>query len=94
LTLANAIKGGYLKNLSPQADGAIPFIKAFFLGGSSTIRGFDAAKRAFHLLPISLNNHHHWARQVIPGYNRSYFVLTKSELRLPIYKDFGVAAFL
>lgn len=48
LTWANGVRYGYLQNLSPRSDGAVPYDKkGFFLGGPSTIRGFDPTSEAF-----------------------------------------------
>jgi len=69
-------------------------LKRFFLGGSSTIRGFDAAKESIPFITDLPQQPPPLGTASYPGLTtESYFVLTKSELRLPIYKDFGVAAF-
>lgn len=38
---ANSVRGGYLKNISSRNDSGVPRVRSFFLGGSSTIRGFS-----------------------------------------------------
>jgi outer membrane protein assembly complex protein YaeT len=85
---ANSVRGGYLKNLS--RDGGVPYDKkGFYLGGGSTIRGFVGASDYF------------------PNYDQlgikatdTYFLktsasmyLVKSEIRIPLYGDFGAALF-
>jgi outer membrane protein insertion porin family len=48
LTWANGIRYGYLQNLSSLDNGGVPYDKkGFFLGGPSTIRGFDPTREAF-----------------------------------------------
>lgn len=48
ITWANGIRYGSLENLSPRDDGGVPYRKkGFFLGGPSTIRGFDPTSEAF-----------------------------------------------
>jgi outer membrane protein insertion porin family len=85
---ANSIRGGYLKNLS--VDGGVPYDKkGFYLGGGSTIRGFNGASDYFP----------NYAQLGI-GATETFFLrtnaamyLVKSELRFPIYGDFGAALF-
>lgn len=48
ITWANGIRYGYLENTSSRTDGGVPYRKkGFFLGGPSTIRGFDPTSEAF-----------------------------------------------
>jgi len=48
LTWSNGLRYGFLQNLSPRSDGAVPYDKkGFFLGGPATIRGFDPTTEAF-----------------------------------------------
>ncbi len=48
LTWANGLRFGYLQNLSERNDGGVPYDKkGFYLGGPSTIRGFDPTREAF-----------------------------------------------
>ncbi len=37
----NSVRGGYLKNMSDRDGSGVPRVRSFFLGGSSTIRGFS-----------------------------------------------------
>lgn len=47
-TWSNGVRYGFLQNLSDRDDGAVPFNKkGFFLGGPSTIRGFDPTRESF-----------------------------------------------
>ncbi|MCC6277233.1 MAG: BamA/TamA family outer membrane protein [Oligoflexia bacterium] len=80
---ANEGKAGYLKNLSELPDGAVPNSKAFYLGGRSTIRGFNSVSQS---LPLPLE---------IPNGIRtdSHFYLIKSEVRFPIWGNLGGAVF-
>lgn len=85
---ANSVRGGFLKNLSH--DGGVPYDKkGFYLGGQTTIRGFDGASDYFP----------NYAQLGIDP-TQTYFLKTtasmyllKTELRIPVYGDFGVALF-
>ena len=93
---ATALRGGYVANLSSEPKSGVPAVEAFFLGGRSTIRGYD---------PTDTN-------QIIPNYEQlgisptdplglsaftiksdSWYYLLKTELRFPIYGAFGGALF-
>jgi outer membrane protein insertion porin family len=83
LVWANEGKAGYLKNVSGLPDSAVPKIKAFVLGGRSTIRGFDSVAESFPQ-----------PKHILQGIEvDSYFVLAKSELRFPVYGNLGGAVF-
>lgn len=85
LTWANEVKGGYLKNISELSNGAVPRTRAFILGGRSTIRGFNGATESF---PSRRDD------AFLDGIKTdSYFILTKSEIRFPIYGILGGAVF-
>ena len=60
LTWANGLRYGYLQNISDRDDGGVPYDKkGFFLGGPSTIRGFDPTRESFpstDLLNSTLSN--------------------------------------
>jgi outer membrane protein assembly complex protein YaeT len=88
---ANQVRGGYLKNLSGEADGGVPWDKkGFILGGQSTLRGFEAG-----------------SSEVFPNYidlgipEKGKYLLTtsaemfmiKSELRFPVWGSLGGAIF-
>jgi outer membrane protein assembly factor BamA len=76
LIFANSLRGGYVQNVGADPGSEIPQEKQFYLGGSSTLRGFD--QRA---LPPEFDR---------DGYPRhikhdSHYYLLKSEIRYPIY---------
>jgi outer membrane protein assembly factor BamA len=89
---ANSIRGGYLENLSQKtgASDGVPYDKkGFFLGGSSTIRGFNGTLQYFPTtdqLGI-LATDTFYLKSIATMY------LVKSELRFPIYGNFGGAVF-
>lgn len=60
LTWANGFRYGHLQNINDRADGGVPYDKkGFYLGGPSTIRGFDPTREAFpdtDLLNTNLQN--------------------------------------
>lgn len=89
LVFANSIRVGDLLNINK--DDGVPYDKkGFFLGGLSTIRGYEAGTR--ERFP---NN----ADLLIPNEDtyllksRSQFYLIKSELRFPIWGSIGGAIF-
>jgi outer membrane protein assembly complex protein YaeT len=89
---ANSIRGGYLENLSQKSgttDGVPYDKKGFYLGGSSTIRGFNGAIQFFPTydqLGIQSTETYY-----LKGIASMYLI--KSELRVPIYGNFGGAIF-
>ncbi|MNK19543.1 Outer membrane protein assembly factor BamA precursor [compost metagenome] len=88
---ANQLRGGYLKNLSNEPDGGVPWDKkGFILGGQSTIRGYEAGTSE-----VFPNN----SDLGIPD-NQKYYLTTasqmfliKSEVRFPIAGAIGGAVF-
>ncbi len=90
---ANQIRGAYLKNLSnlPDSNNGVPWEKkGFSLGGTSTVRGYEAGTEYFP------NN----KDLGIAGSNKKYYLessssmfLVKSELRIPIKGSLGTALF-
>ncbi|MGZ3797248.1 MAG: POTRA domain-containing protein [Pseudobdellovibrionaceae bacterium] len=89
---ANSLRGGYLENLSQKtgATDGVPYDKkGFYLGGISTIRGFNGAKQYFptyEQLGIQSTETFY-----LKGIATMYLV--KSELRVPLYGNFGAAVF-
>jgi len=88
---ANSLSGGYLQNLSNQPDGRVPEEVMFFLGGRSTIRGFDQASipsrdELTQKLGIPSNS-------FVYTTTDSHYYLIKSELRFPISGEFGGVLF-
>jgi outer membrane protein assembly factor BamA len=88
---ANQVRGGYLKNLSPYAQGVPWDKKGFTLGGQSTIRGFEAGTQDVFPNDKDLG---------ISSLAQTYFLSTdstmyliKSELRFPVYGNLGGAVF-
>jgi len=86
---ANSVRGGYLRNLSNS--GGVPYDKkGFYLGGTSTIRGFDGTSEYFpsnEQLGIPVTGGTYYMKTVTSMY------LFKSELRFPIYGNIGGALF-
>lgn len=89
---ANSFRVGYLKNLSREPDGAIPFDKkGLILGGQSTIRGFtpDEAFPNRYDFGAAFDT-------VRDRYNlttEADMYLFKSELRFPVWGAIGGAVF-
>jgi outer membrane translocation and assembly module TamA len=84
----NEARGGYLDNLSDSPQSGVPASRQFFLGGRSTIRGYDL--RGGERVPS--------LKEICPGCTTiadykmktsSTFYLLKSEVRFPLYGDFG-----
>lgn len=95
LVWVNSLRGGYLKNLSRREVGGVPAVKAFFLGGQTTIRGFDAKNERFPQ-PWELHDEDSPDRDDLSKYflpTESHFYLIKSELRFPIAGNLGAAVF-
>lgn len=81
VTFANSLRGGYLKNISNRSDSGIPFTEAFFLGGQSTVRGFDALDERFPT-DSELGFENDIENFLVTG--ESHFGLFKSEIRFPL----------
>ncbi len=94
---ANSFRGGYLKNISSRNDSGVPQVRSFYLGGSSTIRGFSIGESTPGQRELCL-------KQGIIDFDQgtgecnieeifirddSFFALFKSELRFPISGNFG-----
>jgi outer membrane protein insertion porin family len=85
---ANSFRGGFIRNLSQS--GGIPYDKkGFYLGGTSTIRGFDGTSEYFPTRD-----------QLGIGKLDTYYLTTvatmylfKSELRFPLFGNVGGAIF-
>lgn len=87
---ANSVRGGYLANLSGNPNSGVPSQEAFFLGGRSTIRGFDSGSD--ERIP-SLGDLGTSKLIDFKVTKDSYYYLVKSELRFPIAGSFGGALF-
>jgi outer membrane protein assembly factor BamA len=85
---ANEGRIGYINNLSTAANSGVPALKAFRLGGDSTLRAFDPINEAIpNIIAFPAPN----GIPIVP--NESYFYLLKSEFRFPIIGNFGAAIF-
>lgn len=81
---ANSIRGGYLTDIRRRGFG-IPYDKkGFSLGGRTTIRGFEASESFPRINDLGTDY------QLTTS---SSYELYKSEVRLPVYKDIGLALF-
>jgi outer membrane protein assembly factor BamA len=84
---ATSLRGGLLKNVSGKPQSGVPSEEAFFLGGRSTIRGFDTGsdERIPSNFDLGVND-------ILDFYMRTHseYFLVKSELRFPIWKNFPV----
>ena len=91
---ATSLRGGYLSNLSQEPQGGVPATEAFFLGGRSTIRGFQPSGATIDLERIP-NLVQLGKTQLRDFYvtSDSYYALIKAELRFPIYGDIQGAFF-
>lgn len=87
---ANSVRGGYLANMSDKTNSGVPSEEAFFLGGRSTIRGFDSGSD--ERIP-SLSELGETDPTQFKVKTDSHFYLLKSELRFPIHGPFGGALF-
>jgi outer membrane protein insertion porin family len=78
---ANAVRVGYLRNLSERTPSGVPYEESFVLGGRATIRGFDGSdiERVPNLNQLGVAN-----RRDFYMTGESTYYLIKSELRFPI----------
>lgn len=92
--LATALRGGYLANLSELPQGGVPNGEAFFLGGRSTIRGYQPVGAPVDLerVPNIIQLGGGLLRDFYVRSDSSY-VLFKTELRFPVYGDLHGAFF-
>ncbi len=92
LIFAQSFQGGYLRNIG---DGAFfPKSRAFFLGGALSIRGFDPS-RDRERIPndnqlIVSNNGRVQGGGLLELREDSYYYLTKSELRFPLFEKSNI----
>jgi outer membrane protein assembly factor BamA len=86
--LAQQVRSGYIWNLFMTSGTVIPQLKAFVLGGRSTIRGFNVTETVprFSDLQNGLVSSNGAASYEL-------FYLSKTEWRVPIVGNFGVAIF-
>lgn len=90
---ANQVRGGYLRNFAtmPDSNNGVPWDKkGFSLGGTSTVRGYEAGTEYFpnrRDLGIDGTNTKYYLT------TESTMMLLKSELRFPVYGGLGGAVF-
>jgi outer membrane protein insertion porin family len=84
---ASSIRGGYLTNLSTDANAGVPGQEDFFLGGRSTIRGFDAsdAERIPNNFDLGVSKLADFTMKT-----HSEYALVKTEIRFPLWRNFPV----
>jgi len=95
--LVNDIRGGYIDNLADlnsKPQSGVPATRLVFLGGRSTLRGFDLRNnervpslREICPAPLCTTIEDYKMR------TSSYFYLLKNELRFPLYGDLGGLVF-
>lgn len=91
---ATSLRSGYLANMSERPQGGVPSQEAFFLGGRSTLRGFQPSGAAIDLERVP--NIIQLGKQELRDFyvtSDSYYALIKAELRFPIYGDIQGAFF-
>lgn len=82
---ANSLRGGFLKNLSKESDGGVPYDKkGMLLGGQGTLRGFTPSEAFPNAKDLGEN-------YILTTEAKMFLV--KSEIRFPIYGDIGGAVF-
>lgn len=87
----NQLRGGYLANVSSDLHAGVPSQEAFFLGGRSTIRGFnpgDENERVPNKYDLGVDTYQHFRMT-----SDSYFALIRSEIWFPISGSFGGTIF-
>jgi outer membrane protein insertion porin family len=84
---ATSLRGGYLQNISGKPQSGVPSEEAFFLGGRSTIRGYDSGND--ERIP---SNYDLGITDVLQYQMRTHseMFLVKTELRFPIWRNFPV----
>lgn len=92
LIWANSLRGGYLENLSRKSGSGVPDSHVFFLGGSTTLRGFDASNSNDRIPQEYLFDKTVWDSDLIVQKSSSFY-LYKSEFRFPIVNNFGGVLF-
>ncbi|MCB0407752.1 MAG: BamA/TamA family outer membrane protein, partial [Bdellovibrionales bacterium] len=100
LIWANEFRSGYLSNLSNIKDSGVPTSHAFFLGSFSTVRGYDFTNDN-NRIPKGSNvvNSNDETRLPVTSANEkiiksdSYYYMVKTELRFPIWGEFGGVIF-
>lgn len=93
LVFVNTLRGGWLRNLSNNTA-SFPKSRGFFLGGSSTIRGFDPSDGVNERIPsdedlgVDIGG---GGVLEVPG--NAYYYLIKAEARFPLFNEFWGSLF-
>jgi outer membrane protein insertion porin family len=91
---AGSVRSGYLANLSTLPQGGVPDQEAFFLGGRSTLRGFQPTGDALDLERVP--NLTQLGKANLRDFyvtTDSYYYLLKAEIRFPLFGDWHGALF-
>lgn len=94
LVWANSVRSGYLANVSNAPNAKIPSQEAFFLGGRTTVRGFERGadpnrdERFPNRFDLFSDGDANLNQFFVTS--DSYFYLLKTELRFPISKNMPV----
>ena len=88
LVWANQLRGGYVANLSDLQGSSVPDSHIFFLGGTSSIRGFSGSGAAERI-----PNAYEFANNEVVVDQDSHYYLIRSEFRYPIYGIVGGVLF-
>ena len=97
---ANEFRSGYLANLSQREESGVPASYAFFLGGYSTVRGYDFTQEA-NRIPKGQGEDDGSRRTFLPVTSAtdlliesdSHYYMLKTELRFPVSEDVGGVVF-
>lgn len=100
LVWTNSVRGGYLRNTSQEDDSGVPSDYAFLLGGIYTIRGFDLSSPNERIPKDGDGDKHTglgpWrlgtTNEKLVKRDSNYY-LVKTELRFPVYGNFGGVLF-
>jgi outer membrane protein insertion porin family len=89
---ANSWRGSYMQNLSTLAEGGVPWDKkGLILGGQDTIRGFAYGEAFPNDSDFKIATGTLQEPYLLKGWASSFLI--KSEIRFPIYGNFGGAVF-
>ncbi|MEO0335118.1 MAG: POTRA domain-containing protein [Pseudomonadota bacterium] len=100
LVWANEVRSGYLTNLSQAEVSGVPASYAFFLGGYSTVRGYDFTQER-NRIPKGDGENIGNRRTFLPVTSAtdlliksdSHYYMLKTELRFPMSEDLGGVVF-
>ncbi len=85
--LVNEVRAGYVDNLSNRPESGVPGVRLFFLGGRSTLRGYDLrdSERVPSLKEVCGSSCQSISEVKVT--TSSHFYLTKNEIRFPLNGD-------